>query len=230
MEGIRKCVVGWSILVAVLVGLVQTVGAAEHDSSRWEKDIQKFEEEDKKQAPPEGAVVFAGSSSIRLWPDLQKDFPGHKVIQRGFGGSQMADLLHYADRIILPYKPSKVVVYEGDNDIASDKEPAQVAREFEQLVRRIQKELPRTEVYFLAIKPSPSRWKLAQKGRAANALIESYAERTPRVHYVDIWTPMLNDEGKPRPELFVEDMLHMNREGYDVWVKALESHLGGTRK
>ena len=213
-----------------LATVIQPVRAADSDPARWEKDIQKFEEQDKKQAPPKGAVLFTGSSSIRMWPDLAQDFPGLKVIQRGFGGSQMEDLLYYKDRIILPYEPSKVLIYEGDNDIAAGKEPARVAREFEELVAAIHKELPRTEIYYIAIKPSPSRWKLAQPGRAANALIEGYAKRTPRVEYVDIWTPMLNEKGEPDPKYFVDDMLHMNRKGYDLWVEALRPHIGGAAK
>lgn len=208
-----------------MFSLSTALTAAESNPARWEKDIQKFEAEDKAEPPPQGAVLFTGSSSIRLWPTLAEDFPELKVIQRGFGGSQMEDLLYYADRIILPYKPSKVVIYEGDNDIADGKEPAQVARHFEKLVKKIHAELPQTEIYYIAIKPSPSRWKLAQPSRAANALIEGYAERTPRVEYIDIWTPMLDEEGQPRPELFVKDMLHMNEKGYAIWVEVLKPHL-----
>ena len=214
-------------LVALLLCLPVFSAAAEHDPTKWEEDIREFEERDKAEPPPKNAVLFVGSSSIRMWENLAQDFSGVKTIQRGFGGSQMEDLLHYMDRIVLPYEPAKIFVYEGDNDIAANKKPAEVARQFHTFVKRVHEKLPRTEVYFIAIKPSPSRWKLAQQGRAANALIKTYAERTPRVHFVDIWTPMLDDEGKPREELFIEDKLHMNKAGYAIWVEALKPHLNG---
>lgn len=217
----------WSLVLILSTALLASTApvAEKHDPTKWEEDIRKFEEQDKSNPPREGAVLFVGSSSIRLWKSLDQDFPRIETINRGFGGSQMEDLLHYMDRIVLPYKPSKIVVYEGDNDIAANKKPAQIAKEFHSFVKRVHEKLPRTEIYFIAIKPSPSRWKLAPDARAANALIQTFAERTPRVHFVDIWTPMLGENGEPRPELFVEDNLHLNEKGYALWTEVLKSHL-----
>lgn len=216
----------WAFALAALC--IAAVNGAENDPARWEKDIQVFERWDREKAPPKNAVLFAGSSSIRLWPDLAGHFPELTVIQRGFGGSQMEDLNYYADRIVLPYRPSKIVVYEGDNDIAAGKAPARVVNDFQKFVKKVHAELPKTEIYFIAIKPSPSRWHLADPSREANRLVAEFAEEKPRVTYVDIWTPMLNEEGKPRRELFTPDNLHMNEKGYELWTDVLKKAMGQT--
>ena len=225
----RNWRLAWTFSFGLVLGLAVVKGRAaeEPDPKRFEKEIAEFEKLDEAKAPPKGAVLFVGSSSIRMWKSLEEDFAGTTVIGRGFGGSHMADLLHYMDRIVLPYEPAKIVVYEGDNDIAGEKKPARIAQEFQRFVKRVQEKLPRTEIYFIAIKPSPSRWHLAQPARAANALIETYAERTPRVHFVDIWTPMLGEDGKPREELFVEDKLHLNAKGYAIWTEVLKPLVTG---
>src|SRR5688572_28291176 len=148
-----------------------TSRGAEADPKRWEKDIAAFEAMDRKNPPEKGGVLFVGSSSIRLWTNIAQDFPNLKVISRGFGGSHLPDTTYFAERIIFPYEPSKIVLYAGDNDIARGRSPEQVAADFRALVEKVHAQLPKTKIYYLAVKPSPSRWHLSPQGREANRLI-----------------------------------------------------------
>lgn len=211
------------VLVFLTVGLpYQPVVADDKaDFSKWEKDIAAFEAKDKEKAPPQKGIVFLGSSSIRLW-DLKQSFPDFDVINRGFGGSQIADSVHFADRLIVKYNPRLVVFYAGDNDIALGKKPERVAEDFKSLVEIIHKDLPKTKVVFIAIKPSPSRWALIDKQRKANALIEALCKKDERLTYLDVVTPLLGEDGKPRQNLFQKDGLHLNAEGYKLWAELLK--------
>jgi hypothetical protein len=143
-------------------------------------------------------VLFTGSSSIRLWTDLEKYFPGTPVLNRGFGGSHMEHLVHYADRVIIPYRPRMVFVYEGDNDINAGKTPEAVFEGFESLTGIIREKLPATRIAFIAIKPSPSRWALVEKIKQANLLIRDYAATDKRLIYIDVFSPMLDQAGQGR--------------------------------
>lgn len=183
----------------------------------WESDIQAFESTDRAQPPPRGAVLFVGSSSIRLWATLAQDFPEVDVINRGFGGSEIADSTHFADRIVVPYRPRQIVLYAGDNDLMNGKSPAQVAAAFEAFVARVRRDLPGVRIAFIAIKPSPARAHLLDGARAANERIRRIADADPRIDYIDVFTPMLDADGRPRDELFVDDRLHLNAAGYALW-------------
>lgn len=163
-----------------------------------------------------------GSSSIRLWDTLQEDFAGVNVVNRGFGGSEMADALQYVDRIVLPYRPRTVVVYAGDNDLWAGKTPQRVFDDFQSLVRRIHAELPEARVGFIAVKPSVARWSIADRVRETNELVRHFAAGDRRVEYIDIFTPMLGSDGTPRADLFVDDGLHLNARGYDIWESVVE--------
>jgi lysophospholipase L1-like esterase len=198
-------------------------------ADRWEADIRKFEDSDKQNRPADGGIVFTGASSIRRWTTLTDDFAGYPVINRGFGGSQYSDLIQYADRIIIPYKPKLVVLYSGDNDINRGKTPEQVAADFKTLVGLIHKQLPETRVAFISIKPSLSRWKMVGEMRAANDLAKSYIATDKRLVYIDVFTPMLGPDGKPRSELLVEDGLHPSAQGYALWKSVIEPYLGPKR-
>jgi lysophospholipase L1-like esterase len=191
------------------------------DFGKWEKAVAAFEQQDKEKPPPKHAVLFAGSSSIRLW-DLPKAFPGLDVVNRGFGGSQVADSVHFAPRLILKHEPRLVVFYAGDNDIAAGKLPERVYEDFQALVQAIHKELPKTKVVFLAIKPSLARWAQVEKQRQANALVEGLCKKDDRLLYLDVFKPMLGEDGKPRPELFAKDGLHLNEKGYELWASLLQ--------
>lgn len=191
---------------------------------RWEKTIAAFEKQDKAKPPPENAILFVGSSSIRMWK-LGKYFPDLKTINRGFGGSEMADVLHFTPRIVLKYKPRTIVVYEGDNDISHGKTPEQLRKEVEDFVKMVRAVLSDVKIIFLAVKPSLSRWQLADVQRQANAKIESYCQKNKNLVFVDVFQPMLGDDGRPRPELFAKDGLHLNHTGYQLWTKLLRPHL-----
>lgn len=194
---------------------------ASAQAAPFEKEIKAFEEADRRQPPPRDANLFVGSSSIRKWTTLAQDFPGKKVINRGFGGSQIADSVRYADRIVIPYHPARIFFYAGDNDLFSGKAPEQVARDFTDFERKVHAALPETEIYFISAKPSPSRAKIMDKDRELNRLVEQYAKDHPRVGYIDVFDAMLDAKGQPKAELFVSDMLHMNARGYAIWTKIL---------
>lgn len=192
---------------------------------RWEEAIQAFEQKDKEQQPAKRGIVFVGSSSIRMW-DLKKSFPDCDTINRGFGGSEVSDSIHFADRIILKHEPRVVVVYAGDNDIAKGKSPERVQDDYQKLVSLIHAKLPKTRIAFIAIKPSISRWKLVGKVRQANKMIVELSSKDERLRFVDIDKPMIGDDGMPRQELFVKDGLHLSAEGYELWTSLVKPHLG----
>jgi lysophospholipase L1-like esterase len=183
-------------------------------------EIAAFEKWDRQNAVPKDAILFVGSSSIRLWQTAEA-FPDLPVINRGFGGSVIAHVNRYADRIVVKYKPRVIVFYAGDNDIASGKSPQRVFDDFKQFVDLVSPKLPKTHIIFLSIKPSPSRAKFWPKVQQANALIKDFIKTNPQLEYIDIATPMLANDGKPRPELFLDDALHLNATGYEVWNKIL---------
>ncbi len=221
------------LVLAVLTGLAGTGGAGEpaktkksssSDPDRWEASIQKFEAQDRKSPPAKGGIVFVGSSTMVGW-NLQKSFPDSGAVNRGFGGSQMADSLRYADRIVIPLALRVVVVYAGDNDLASGKTPKRVAEDFRQFVAKIHATLPETRIVYLGIKPSVARRKLIDKGREANRLIREFAASNPRLVFVDVEKTMLGPDGQPRAELLKSDGLHLNEEGYRLWSELVRPHL-----
>jgi len=185
--------------------------------ARWEQDIRAFETADKTNPPPQDAILFIGSSSIRRWTNVAQAFPGHKVLNRGFGGSQLSDSVAFVDRIVIPYKPKLVLLYAGDNDIASGKSPERVLGDFKTFVRRIHDALPDTRVAYIAIKPCPAREKYLDRVKAANRLIRDYSTSDSGLLFIDVFTPMLTKEGRPRADLYIEDGLHPNAQGYELW-------------
>jgi lysophospholipase L1-like esterase len=193
---------------------------------KWEATIQAFESADHDAPPPKGALLLAGSSSFRMWKSAAQDFPGKQVINRGFGGSQMSDLLYYTDRIVIPYEPVEILVYEGDNDLAAGESPEIIFNEFKEFTRIVLKALPASKVYFVAVKPSPSRTKLMGEMSKTNRLIADYCNGKERLEFIDVFTPMLNSDGQPRAELFVADQLHMNTTGYALWTKIVRKKMG----
>lgn len=217
-----RCLIG---VLLVLPGC-RTSTDEPRDFARWEKEIAAFEKQDGEKAPPRNAVLFVGSSSIRLW-DVARSFQGMDVINRGFGGSQVADAAHFAPRLVSKHQPRVVVFYAGDNDIAAGRKPQQVLEDFQSFVRAVRKDLPQTRILFVSIKPSPRRWSLQDEMTRANALVEAFCKREHNLAYVDVVKPMLGADGKPRPELFVKDGLHLNADGYSLWTKLVQPHLKG---
>jgi lysophospholipase L1-like esterase len=222
----RRSIVGLSLAIVLVIARA-TVGDEAPKSSaadRWEKDITAFEDQDRKVPPRAGGNVFVGSSSIRMWK-LGPGFPKHVAINRGFGGSQLGDSVRYAERIVIPYKPRVVVVYAGDNDLNAGKTPEAVFADYRAFRDKIHAALPETKIVFIAIKPSPSRWKLHEKALEANRLIREEIAQGKHQNFIDVWTPMLGEDGMPRPELFLKDNLHMNETGYEIWNKLVEPQL-----
>ena len=189
---------------------------AEIPGNPWERTIEGFELQDRKSPPKPGNVVFLGSSSIVRW-DLKASFPGANVVNRGFGGSQISDSILFAERILAAHQPRLVVFYAGDNDIGGGKSAERVREDFEKLVSIIHLRHPKTRIAFLAVKPSPARWKHIETQRKANGQIVEFIARDTRLQYVDVVTPMLNSDGQPRPELYAKDGLHLSEEGYKLW-------------
>lgn len=206
------CLATWSPLAA------QT---AAPDPARFKTDIDAFREWDSKNAAHADSVLFVGSSTIRLWPTADR-FPGLPVINRGFGGSQIPDVNHYIQDVVLKYRPAVVVFYAGDNDINAGRTPDQVVADYRQFVLKVLEVRADTRIVFLAIKPSPARWALWPKMREANDRIQSYSLGRPtRLIFVDVATPMLTADGQTQPHLYVEDGLHMTAAGYDLWTRIL---------
>lgn len=194
-------------------------------ADKWETAISAFEKADRQNPPPRDAVLFIGSSSIRMWKDLATDFPDTQVINRGFGGSRIADSTRYIDRIVVPYHPRKIIMYAGDNDVAAGHTAQQVFEDYKEFVRQVRGKLPGVPIGYISIKPSPSRIARLEAMREANELIRKYAEQNKGLMYIDIFNPMLGQDGKPRPELFLKDNLHLNRQGYDLWKSIVAPYL-----
>lgn len=214
--------------IACLVGCVLFVGPASAGQSasvtppsHWKQDIAAFVAHDRTDPPPQHGVLFIGSSSIRRWPTLQADFPGVPVINRGFGGSTIADSTHYADKIVVPYHPRVIVMYAGDNDIAEGLTPAQVIDDFKAFVARVHRDLPDTVIIYLPIKPSVARASMWPAMQKANSGIHDWAKTRAKVRYVDTASAMLDKHGNPRPELLADDGLHMSPAGYAIWIRKL---------
>jgi len=225
----RKHFVFSQILATIAVGLTFLSGplnrshAAESQvlTNRWESDIEAFEDTDKTNPPPQNAILFIGSSSIRMWTDIQNAFSGHEVFRRGFGGSELSDSVAFAGRIVIPYKPKMVLLYAGDNDIANGKSPERVLSDFKDFVQKVHAALPQTRIGYIAIKPSLARRKLMNEMKTANGLIKDYIEQSDELLFIDVFTPMLNQDGGPKPDLFIQDGLHLNEKGYALWTSII---------
>jgi lysophospholipase L1-like esterase len=189
---------------------------------QWRTEIDSLVAGDAAHPPSQGAVLFVGSSSIRMWTTLSHDFPGVATINRGFGGSEIADSTYYADRIIIPYHPKLIVLYAGDNDVDAGRTAQQVIDDFKAFVARVRRDLPRAGIVFVSIKPTVARVAKWPQMQAANAGVAAWAPATPGVIFVDVATKMLDAQGKPRPELLREDGLHMRAAGYAIWIDALK--------
>jgi len=191
----------------------------------WETSIEAYEASDVENPPGPGSIVFVGSSSILLWDTLSRDMVPMPVLNRGFGGSVIANVTHFADRVVLPYEPSAIVLYAGDNDIAFGLSADCTLRDFEAFVEHIHAAAPGTPIYFISIKPSPSRVQLWSDMERANELIEAQTTTNAALHFVDVSEAMLDQQGEPIPELFTGDGLHMNAAGYQLWASIIQPRL-----
>jgi len=169
-------------------------------------------------------IVFTGSSSIRFWNDVQERFPQQQVLNTGFGGSQFSDLEHYLDELILNYKPVKVFIYEGDNDIFARKRPRKIIQRAEYILGVLQQRNPNMEIVLISAKPSISRWKYRGRYRRLNRKLSRLASKIEGIDFVDVWYPML-DKRKVKQDIFIEDGLHMNDKGYDIWYDVIKDYI-----
>lgn len=193
-------------------------------SQGFKSDILAFKKQDSIVFPPSNAILFVGSSSFTKWKDVSSYFPNHTIINRGFGGSTLLDVIHYEKDIIFPYKPKQIVIYCGENDIASsDSVTGKVVfKRFKTLYQDIRKEYPNLSIVYVSMKPSPSRWKMKKRLIDGNERIRKFIKSQDNTVFLSVWEKMLDATKKPLPTIFLKDNLHMNSEGYAIWQKVIE--------
>jgi lysophospholipase L1-like esterase len=197
---------------------------APRDPARWESDVAAFESQDRRSPPRKGGIVFIGASSIVRW-NVAEFFPDLPVLNRGFGGSEMADTVHFAARTVLPYEPRIVVLYPGENDIARGVSPDTVAAGFEKLVTTVHTALPQTKILVIGLKPTPARWRFNEQMLETNRLLRAIAARRENITYISVEKAMLGPDKLPRPDLFIADGQHMTKPGYEIWTDIVRPHL-----
>lgn len=212
------------LILFVLAGLLTY--AQENKPAYWD-DIQAFKKKDSLHAPATGAILFIGSSSFTMWQDVQKDFPGYSIINRAFGGSTLLDQLRYVSEVVYPYKPGQILVYCGENDLAAADSVMgeDVADRFVKLFKLIRQKFPKVQITYVSMKPSPSRRHLLSKMIRGNELIKKFLASKKNTAYIDVYKEMIDDEGKPRTDIFLDDNLHMNTEGYAIWRRLIAPYL-----
>lgn len=211
---------------AAAESITSTIAALGPGDHRWDESLAAFAAADKAHPPPPGGVLFVGSSSIRLWTGLETEFQSLPVVvKRGFGGSRMLDCARHLHQLVQPYRPRLVLVYAGDNDLAEGRTPQQVLQAFSAFVDGVRQTLPATRIAYISIKPSPARVALMPRIREANDLIRAYTLQTRNTDFIDVYTPMLDAHGQPRPELFRDDLLHLSPQGYALWKQVITAHL-----
>jgi|GEM_PF-471479 len=208
-----------NIIALSLLYLFTVQNARGQDPLRFAEEIRSFD----KIASTDlrAGAVFTGSSSMRLWEDIQSDCASYQPINTGFGGSHMSDLLFYIQETILRFNPREVFIYEGDNDINAGKSPDEILRTAQEITNKILATIPDARIHFISAKPSASRWHHRQQYVAFNVLLKKYCDNQPQLDFIDVWHPMLNASGYPKPELFISDSLHMNKKGYAIWKNAI---------
>ena len=207
-----------------LLFLVSTT-AKSQDPERFREEVAELvKRNDSIWDETKETIVFAGSSSIRFWDRLQTDFPCCQIINSGFGGSQASDLIFYTNELILRYQPGKVFIYEGDNDISEGKRPGKIVKDINTILLSIWQKYPETEVVLISAKPSISRWNLRRTYKRLNRRLMRLAGKQSNLEFVDVWTPMLSGR-KLKENLFVEDGLHMNQKGYEIWKQVIDPYV-----
>jgi lysophospholipase L1-like esterase len=226
----------FAILIVCGLALAQSACAESPTSKvksasapRFENEIAAFEAYDHKNAPPRDPILFVGSSTIRLWQTADA-FPNLPVINRGFGGSTIDDVNHFADRIVFKYKPRQIIFYAGDNDLAAGRSPDRVFGDFQTFLGKVHEHLPDTSIVYLAIKPSIARWKLWPQMQEVNGRVKELTQENKQLAYIDTAPPLLGPDGKPHGALFRDDGLHMNDKGYAAWNNLLGSQLQRLQK
>lgn len=214
----------WQRISDVLDLIVSGIKSARGDPDAWESSIRKFEAQDRVKPPASGLIVFVGSSSFTLWSTMEKDLAPLPLLNRGFGGAKIGDVVHYAERIVIPYRPRAIVLFAGTNDIAGPKtaSPQQVYEGYLEFVRRVHSKLPEIPIYFVAITPTPSRWNYWWIVQEANRLICEHTKSDPRLRFIDLTDQLLGSDGKPDRSLYRFDRLHPNKRGYAKWIAVIK--------
>jgi len=212
-----------SLFLCVFIGCTQTQPApsapavsVSHDYAKWEPEITTFEQTDRTNPPAKGGVLFIGSSTIRMWDTLEKDFPNHHVINRGFGGSEIMDSTFFAERIIFPYEPKMIFLRAGGNDIHAGKSPEEVFANFKAFADKIHAKLPKTQIVYISQCPTPARWPERDAYKTLNTLVQQYLSKKPYLKYLELYEMTITTDGQPRTEIFIADKQHFNAEGYKL--------------
>jgi lysophospholipase L1-like esterase len=204
-------------LIPVIIILLGTLFSNAQDPNRFKDQVNELVNKEYNFSPDKKLVVFTGSSSIRMWKDVADYFPEYNVVNNGFGGSHFSDLLYFYNEMIVKPAPEILFIYEGDNDIASDKKPAKIMKEVKKLHKNIQQDLPETRVIFILPKPSIARVHLKNQYISFNKKLKKYCHKQNNIEIADVWNPMLDNKGNVFKDIFLEDGLHMNKKGYDIW-------------
>jgi lysophospholipase L1-like esterase len=211
----------------ILLYIFLLIASAGHsqDPLRFKDEVAHLTANDQS-IKKEDIVLFTGSSTIRMWESLQADFPKYNIVNRGFGGSQTSDLLYFFNQLILPYNPTKIFIYEGDNDLSAGKSPERIMAAMDSLVTFIRQRVSASvPIYMISAKPSTSRWHLKDKYIEFNKRMSKFASSNKNLYFVDVWTPALDANGEVRKDIFLEDGLHMNRKGYEIWIGVIKKYL-----
>jgi lysophospholipase L1-like esterase len=219
---------------AALAGILAIVaGAAQAQSpelaAKFEAKVVEYEAADRVTPPPKDAILFAGDSQFYRWKTIHEDLPGYTLINRGIDSFQFRDLLHYADRLVLPYAPRLIVLHVGGNDVHNGRTPVQVLEDFKTFVRRVRAKYPTVPIVYSSITPGPGRWDEAPQRRETNRVIREYVATRPDLEFVDLWAAMLTADGRPREDIWVEDRVHPNHAGYLLRVELTRPLLGAPR-
>lgn len=208
-------------IASVFFAFIALLMSCSQNTMPFQEQISAFQEADQQNPSPEGVVLFTGSSSVRMWKSLQQDFPDRQVLNRGFGGSSMADLLARFDEVIAPHNPSAIFIYEGDNDLAQGQSEAEIMANTRKVLARIRKKDKAVPVVFISPKPSVARKELRDRYISFNKVLSAWTNTREHVHYLDVWEPMMAEDGRVREDIFIEDNLHMNAKGYAIWKQAV---------
>lgn len=214
-----------ALVLAATFLFISAIADAQDQKAPFYNEIKTIKKNDSLSFPLENSILFVGSSSLKLWKDLEQTFKQYQVLNRGFGGSTLTDAIYYADDIIYPYNPKQIVIYSGENDIAGGASPEVTLDRFKMLFSLIRKRMPEVPVAFISIKPSVSRSKLSPQFKEANKLIKDYLSKQTATDYIDVFSAMLNDEGEPMNDIFIKDNLHMNQKGYKIWIQEIRPYL-----
>jgi lysophospholipase L1-like esterase len=223
LAGRATSIVTFSVSLMFAGNLSAQIGSPEN---RFEKNVRAYEEADKTNAPPQGAILLAGDSQFFRWKTVHEDLPGYTIINRGIDSFQTSDLLHFTERLVLPYKPRLIVLHVGGNDVHGGKSPERVLADFKEFVTKVRAALPQVPIAFSSITPGPGRWDEAEARKKTNLVVKDYIATQKNLHFIDLWDSMLTPDGKPREDLWVADRIHPNHEGYLIRVKIMKPLLG----